>query len=1033
MRKLKNRFIALLMIFTSIISFLPAGFGGQAAMAADSTSEATTIRVNITGQSSKLPSRVDTATSEKIYSTTALVIEKDRGFDLTVKDVTTTVEKLTEDATGDGTKKKSVSGIVEQKVEIISINGTPVSDPNGVLEEIGVTIKEVVGTDAAGEKVIGKRILGLPFGINKIEYDVKVATQTVSYSPAEKDALGNVSKPSETKVGDKIYSQNTSNQKLTIEHATKFVTDQIKSLMFKSYVGTPEDFGANDEISLFDNNESPFLYLQKAEPDEDMPLRYNFDLPDSTKMLKYIIEFSQNVNGAKIYKNGVKDESTDITGNNTLVGSLSKMGDSALIVMKISSDDNSGDASVISKAYAIEIRYNPLNADKDYSLKNAGITKLDYNDDNSVKAYIGKKFTVSQNTAGFLEYSGDIYIDSRARMISIDPTLIRNKSTVAYVVTNRYADSAGVTRTKQSILKNGKQFVEFATSSTKNQIQVDVYEGSNGSISNSSKILARYLLTVKPVAGSQFAMNLGFSSSEETKLTQPGVKANVIDFTAARRTYDLCFGDLAADLSEQPVGDPVTVSFTGSRSDKNEYIRVFFANDVDSNNLKEAQASIDNAPVDKIREKSINVSVGTAKKMVVQAYYDEFETKTVNGVDQTTLKASHPVGDKYVFYLPNNFDKSDTTDPGETSDNASLSSIKIKGYTLKDSDGNESFSSDVFDYSTTVAKEDTSAKITVTAEDDNVKSIVATIDNAKESYDLVSGQISELPLNSSGTTNIKIVVTAQDGTTTKTYTIVVKNNKKGSNINLKNVILNVGDYTFDSKEDTTKVRVDQNVTSIKVTPLPEDPKAKVTVEGEEFLESPITVSIKGAQKTEISIEVKSEDGTESKTYTLEVYRVDTADWEDDSDDGDDANEDDQFYDEYNECWVDLTKYEEWGTVNGKPVYFDKKSRQVKDAWISTGGKYYYLNNLGYRATGWKVDSVDGKTYYLDPTTGEMRKGWMNLNNSWYYLGLNGVMHKGWLCLNGKWYYFTPNGQMVVNQSMYVEGKVYKFGQDGAIY
>lgn len=1032
MSKIKNRFIALLMVFTSIISFLPAGLGGQTAMAADSTSEATTIRVNITGQSSKLPSRVDTTTSEKIYSTTELVIKDDIGFDLTVKDVTTTVDKLTEDATGDGTKKKSVSGIVEQKVEIVSINGTPISDPNGVLAEIGVSVKEIVGTDATGEKVVGKRILGLPFGINKIEYDVKIATQSVTYTPAEKDAQGNITKSSETKIGDKVYSQNTSNQKLTIEHATTFVTSQIKSLMFKSYVGNPEDFGSNDEISLTDNNEAPFLYLQTAEADKDMPLRYNFDLPDSTKMLKYIIGFSQSLNGAKIYKNGVKDESTDITGNNTLVGSLSKMGDSALIVLKISSDSNTTDASLISKAYAIEIRYNPLNADKDYSLKNAGITKLDYNDDSSVKTYIGKKFTVSKNSAGFPVYEGDIYIDSRARMISIDPTLIRSKNTVAYVVTNRYADSSGVTRTKQSILKNGQQFIEFGTSTTKNEIQVDVYEGSNGSISNSSKILARYLLTVNPVAGSQFAMDLGFTSSENTYLTQPGVKTNVIDFTSSRRTYDLCFGDLASDLAGQPVGDPVTVSFTGTRSDKNEYIRVFFASDVDSNNLKEAQASIDNAPVDKVREKSINVSVGTAKKMVVQAYYDEFTTKTVDGVETTILKASYPVGDKYVFYLPNNFDKSDTSNPGETSNNASLSSVKIKGYTLKDSDGNEGFSSDKFDYSTTVAKEDTNEKITVIAEDDNVKSIVATINNAEESYDLVSGQTSELPLNSSGTTTIKIVVTAQDGTTTKTYTIVVSNNKKGSNVNLKNVILNVGDYTFDSKEDTTKVRVDQNVNNIKVTPLPEDPKAKVTVEGQEFLESPISVSLKGAQKTEISIKVESEDGTESKTYTLDVYRVNTSDWEDDSDD-DDSSEDDQFYDEYNECWIDLTKYEEWGTVNGKPAYFDKKSRQVKDAWISTGGKYYYLNNLGYRASGWKVDSADGKTYYLDPTTGEMRKGWMNLNNSWYYLGLNGVMYKGWLYLNGKWYYFTPNGQMVVNQSMYVEGKVYKFGQDGAIY
>ena len=54
-----------------------------------------------------------------------------------------------------------------------------------------------------------------------------------------------------------------------------------------------------------------------------------------------------------------------------------------------------------------------------------------------------------------------------------------------------------------------------------------------------------------------------------------------------------------------------------------------------------------------------------------------------------------------------------------------------------------------------------------------------------------------------------------------------------------------------------------------------------------FQQSPIIVSLKGTQKTDINIEVKSEDGTTSKTYTLEIYRVDVADWTDNSDDGND--------------------------------------------------------------------------------------------------------------------------------------------------
>ena len=72
----------------------------------------------------------------------------------------------------------------------------------------------------------------------------------------------------------------------------------------------------------------------------------------------------------------------------TLTGNLAKLGNSDLIVVKI--DSTKVDNKDIQKAYAIEIKYNSLNANKDYSLKNAGITKLDYNDDSSVAAYVGK-------------------------------------------------------------------------------------------------------------------------------------------------------------------------------------------------------------------------------------------------------------------------------------------------------------------------------------------------------------------------------------------------------------------------------------------------------------------------------------------------------------------------------------------------------------------------------------------------------------------------------------------------------------------
>jgi len=1025
MNKMKNRFLALLVVFTSIISFLSVGFGGQAANAAATGTDPTAVKV-YTDSNSELTPRTDTTTKEVIYTTAST----QNSFDITVDDLRVaetlalSQTKLEDDAS---TNKRSVlGGIVNQKLDIVSVNGTSwetVEGHNILANEIGVNIVPSKNPNISTKR-IGQSITGLPLGVNKIEYRVTVTTQDVVYVAPKLEANGvyvdqplKVSPPSETSFA---------NQKLTIEHATGFVISKINPMIFNAFIGKASDFdpatGAVLDDDLRENNTVPFLYSATTSPDKNMQLRYTFDVPDSTSTLTYNMFFDATMvlTNAKIYKNGERDLNVDYdAANHKLTGNLQRLGTSDLIVVKL--DSSSGDKN-IQKAYALEIRYNNLGSDKDFSVKDAGITKLDYDDDKNVKAFIGKKFTVKNDTSGLKVYTGTIDIDSKARMISIEPTLQRSKDTVAYVVTNKYVDSLGTSRVKQSVLKNGKQFIDFMASTTSNEIQVDVYEGKNGNVTDSSKPLVRYLLKVNTIRGNEFTMDLAFDSA--THLTQPGVKENIIDkFTTDRRSYDLYSGD------------PVNVSFIGKRSDKNEYIRVWLADSIASTNPIEAQASIDNKlDSSNVRKTSLDVKLGTAKKMVVQAYYDEFQSTQTTGAAVGFV--SNPVGDKYVFYLPNNYDNTTPPINGENSTNALLNSLKFNGYPLKDSDGNESFSSDKFDYTTTVAKEDTTTKITAVAQDDNIKSIVATIDGRSESYDLVSGEVSELPLNSSGTTTIQIVVTAQDGTTSKTYTVVVKNNTKSNNVNLKNVILNVGDYTFDPTADTTKVRVDQNVTNITVSPIAENSKSTVTVNGERYSASAISVSLKGIQKTEISIEVTSEDGTASKTYTLEIYRVDIADWNNDpnnSNNGNDPTEADQFYDEYNECWVDLTKYEEWGSVNGKPTYFDKKSRQVKEAWITTGGKMYYLNNLGYRASGWKVDNADGKAYYLDPTTGELKKGWMNLNNSWYYLGLNGVMHKGWLSLNGKWYYFTPNGQMVINQSMFVEDKVYNFGQDGAIY
>lgn len=125
-----------------------------------------------------------------------------------------------------------------------------------------------------------------------------------------------------------------------------------------------------------ENNTVPFLYSTTVTPDPNMKLRYNFDVPDSLSALKYIMTFGDMINldkGVELYKNGIRavDGSFSLNGQK-LSGDLSNRSKSDLIVIKVNSVTNDSSSTVkIAKAYAVEIRYNKLDAEKDYSLKNA--------------------------------------------------------------------------------------------------------------------------------------------------------------------------------------------------------------------------------------------------------------------------------------------------------------------------------------------------------------------------------------------------------------------------------------------------------------------------------------------------------------------------------------------------------------------------------------------------------------------------------------------------------------------------------------
>lgn len=143
-------------------------------------------------------------------------------------------------------------------------------------------------------------------------------------------------------------------------------------------------------------------------------------------------------------------------------------------------------------------------------------------------------------------------------------------------------------------------------------------------------------------------------------------------------------------------------------------------------------------------------------------------------------------------------------------------------------------------------------------------------------YITISGTPTDSNANVSGTgqinlkyglNEIKIVVTAEDGSR-KEYTLkVTKNDNRSSNNNLKSLSLSDGKISFVNSKTTYNVEVDSKIETITIKAELEDSKANF-VQGFE----PRKINLKyGANK--VLIKVRSENNQE-KVYTLNINRKD---------------------------------------------------------------------------------------------------------------------------------------------------------------
>ena len=202
---------------------------------------------------------------------------------------------------------------------------------------------------------------------------------------------------------------------------------------------------------------------------------------------------------------------------------------------------------------------------------------------------------------------------------------------------------------------------------------------------------------------------------------------------------------------------------------------------------------------------------------------------------------------------------------GSTSADATLSGLTTTAGALS-----PTFSSSGTLYGVSVANNVTSVTVTPTANESH-----ATI--KVNGTTVVSGSASGSISLNVGINTVSIVVTAQDGTTTKTYTIIItRASALSSDATLSGLTTIAGTLipTFSSNIINYAVAVSGSVSSTTVTPTANESHATMTVNGTTVVSGSASgaISLNLGINT-VTIVVTAQDGVTTKTYSITIIRA----------------------------------------------------------------------------------------------------------------------------------------------------------------
>ena len=207
----------------------------------------------------------------------------------------------------------------------------------------------------------------------------------------------------------------------------------------------------------------------------------------------------------------------------------------------------------------------------------------------------------------------------------------------------------------------------------------------------------------------------------------------------------------------------------------------------------------------------------------------------------------------------------------ESSADTSLEELKVDNKTLEEIEDGE------FNYEVSIGEDTENTTVTVTAR--HSQALVTISGNGPD----VSGTGSAskpISLATGESKELKIVVTAQDRTTTRSYTVRVTRDQS-TNVQLANITVAGSELMQDSDDDTRyTATISEDMMNTTVTVTARHPQALVTIKemneddvGGNAQNASKPISLATGESKELKIVVTAQDRTTTRGYTVQVTRA----------------------------------------------------------------------------------------------------------------------------------------------------------------